>query len=203
MPYDGWLINWSWRHAQVESCQRQTDLINIWLSLFSREPHGDSEWAAYPLDCFLWACGHDWQAITRTTHNKTTRSSAAQLWNNDPAWWNLFSERNKKCTQSFDDVTRMADPLHAPQEGIGYQCKCSILVALWLESEPTQSRPSWEHKAPFAALRLFDIVTRLLVCVQAQPRVLSWAVWDHAEKCSYIKPRDHEKVRLKRGTPVI
>lgn len=42
--------------------------INIWFLLYSWEPYGDSELATCSPHCVLWACGHDWQAIARTTH---------------------------------------------------------------------------------------------------------------------------------------
>lgn len=181
MAYDEWLINRSWRHAQVESCQGQTYVINIWFSLFSWEPCGGSELAAYPLDCFLWACGLDWLAITRTTHNKTTRSSAVGLWNNDPVRSNLFSERNKNA-----HIALMMSPV--------CQIPCVRLTRHWLSMKMFHSgsaaigerasavTPELGTKSLFAALRLFDIVTRLLLCVQA---ILSWTLWDPTKKCSY------------------
>lgn len=53
-PYDEWLIDWSQRRVQVESCQKQKYLINIWFLLFSRgDPAAGPDWPLTPADCFL------------------------------------------------------------------------------------------------------------------------------------------------------
>lgn len=114
---------------------------------------------------FFWACGLDWQAITRTTHNKTTRSFTVGLWNNDPVGSNLFSKRNKNA-----HIALMMSPV--------CQIPCMRLSRHWLSMKMFHSgsaaigeganavTPELGTKSLSAALRLFDIVTRLLLCVQ-------------------------------------
>lgn len=164
----------------MESCQRHKYLVNIWFLLFSWESHSGLNWP-----CILWtACGYHRQAIQRTTQNKTTRSSAVRLWSNELVRGNLFSERNKNAHTAL-----MRSPIS--------QIPCMRLTRHWLSmlrfhsgsaligEQANVVTPELGTKSFFASQRLFDIVTRLLLCFWAQPQALSSTVQGHAERCGY------------------
>lgn len=184
MPYDEWLINWSWRHAQVESCQRQKYLINIWFLLYSWEPYGGLSWPR-----ILWTVFFE--------HADTTgRRSREPPITKQPGAPPFDCEITSLCGEIyFQRGTKMHTQLWWCHPYA--RSPCMRLTRHWLSMKRFHSgsaaigeranavTPEPGTKSSFAARRLFDIVTRLLLCFQARPRVLSWTLADHAERCSY------------------
>lgn len=185
-PNDKWPMSWSLRNIQVESCQRQQCLINIWFLLCSWEPHGGLNWPENPLAFCLYACGFCWQAILRTTQNKTARRcSAVRRWNNRPARSDLFSEGNKKAHTAL-----MMSPI--------CQIPSVKLTRHWLSVKRSHSgrlvigeHANWEQKAPSGARWMFDIVTRLLFCSLVQPQTLSCNI---TQRGTAVKPEREDEV---------
>lgn len=100
----------------------------------------------------------------------------------------IYFQRGKKVHTQLWWCHPHPDTMDSSHGAFAINGKSSTLVARWLESKPTWSHPSWEQKASsflffFLAQRLFDIATRLLLCSQAQPWVLSWTLRDPAERC--------------------
>lgn len=168
----------------MESCQRQKYLINIWLLLFSWEPYGGLNWPR-----ILWTVffEHADTPGRRSQEPPITKQPGAPLFGCEitSLCGEIYFQRGTKNAH----IALMMSPV--------CQIPCMRLTRHWLSMKRFHSgsavigewanvvTPELGTKSSFAAWRLFDIVTRLLLCFQAQPQVLRWTLSDHTEKSNY------------------
>lgn len=177
---DEWPINWSWRHFQAESRQRQK-LSHQHLVLVIK-PKAPWRWQRIVWTVFF---EHADTPGRRSREPPITKQPGAPLFDSD-----ITSE----CGDFyFQRGTKMQALMMSPV----CQIPCMCLARHWLSMKRFLSgsavmgeranavTPEPGTKSFFAARRLFDIVTRLLLCFQARPHVRSWTLRHHAERCSF------------------